>query len=520
MTANSPGAAVASSRLRLLIAACLALFGIFLDNTIVNVALPAIQQSLSTASDQLEWIVNSYVVVFAGLVLLGGKLGDRFGRHRLFSLGLLLFAAASAFGALASTDTALIAARTVQGVGAALLAPLSLSLLATAFPRDKLPAALGLWAGVSGLGLAIGPLVGGLLVEHAGWHAVFWINVPIALGAAALTAPELGASRGDRRSRIDAIGAPLVTVGLIAMVAGLVRGVHHAWTSGPSVVLLSIGATLLAAFVVQQRHSAAPLLPLSALRDRRFRAAIAVLVMASFALLGTIWFLTLYLQNVAGYSAVAAGVRTLPLTMTTLFVAPIAGKVSATRGPRPVLILGLFLALGSLVALTQFHPDTQYGYLAGALAALGVGLAMVLPTCVSIVVDRVDPEEIGVISGAATMARQMGGALGLAVLATLGSRVATASFHQSIAAPNAFDDLVTGGRVRSLGHLAGEQMQAAATNAFLHGFTTVMWAAAGAVALALGAALSLPNRSPRATDGTADQVSHPAASTQPAASSG
>jgi predicted MFS family arabinose efflux permease len=286
------------------------------------------------------------------------------------------------------------------------------------------------------------------------------------------------------------------------------------------VVLLSIGATLLAAFVVQQRHSAAPLLPLSALRNRRFRAAIAVLALASFALLGTIWFLTLYLQNVAGYSAVAAGVRTLPLTMTTLFVAPIAGKVSSTRGPRPVLILGLFLTLGSLVALTQFHPDSEYGYLAGALAALGVGLAMVLPTCVSIVVDRVDPDEIGVISGAATMARQIGGALGLAVLATLGSRVATASFQQSIAAPNAFDDLVTGGRVRLLGHLAGEQMQAAATNAFLHGFTTVMWAAAGAVALAFGAALSLPSRSPRAADGTADQVSDPATSTQPAASSG
>ncbi|MDQ1482401.1 MAG: hypothetical protein QOF35_477 [Actinomycetota bacterium] len=519
MNAHSGGAAAESARLRLLIAACLALFGIFLDNTIVNVALPAIQADLSSASDQLEWIVNSYVVVFAGLVLLGGKLGDRFGRHRLFSLGLLLFAAASSFGALASTDAALISARALQGVGAALLAPLSLSLLATAFPRDKLPAALGLWAGVSGLGLAVGPLVGGLLVEHAGWHAVFWINVPIALGAAALVAPELAGSRGDRRSRIDALGAVLVTVGLVAMVAGLVRGVHHAWTTGPTVALLSIAAALLAACVVQQRHSTAPLLPLSALRDGRFRAAIAVLVLASFALLGTIWFLTLYLQNVAGYSAVAAGVRTLPLTMTTLFVAPIAGKISATRGPRPVLILGLFLTLLALSALTQFHRNSPYGYLAGALATLGVGLAMVLPTCVSIVVDRVDPDEIGVISGAATMARQIGGALGLAVLATFGSRVATASFHQSIAVPNTYDDLVTGGRVRLLGHLAGDQVQAAATNAFLHGFTTVMWAAAGAVALALVAALALPSREPQPADGTADQAGQPA-STQPAASPG
>src|SRR3954468_8446331 len=401
-------------RVLTLTAACLALFVIFLDNTIVNVALPSIQRDLSATPDALESVVSAYVVAFAGLVLLGGTLGDRFGRRRLFIAGLLLFTAASAVGALASTAAVLTAARAGQGVGAALLAPLSLSLLAQAFPRDKLPAAIGVWAGVSGLGLAIGPLVGGLLVEHAGWHAVFWVNVPIA-AAAAIAAAGATASRNTARAAIDVPGAALATTGLVATVAGLTRAVRHPWTDPTVLALLVIGALLLVGFAARQRTASAPLIPTETLHDRRFRAAATVVALASFTLLGSIWFLTLYLQNVAGYGAVAAGVRTLPLTVTTLIVAPIAGKIATRRGPVPVLAVGLVVTGAAFAALAQVDTGTGYGYLAAALLTLGAGLALVLPTAVAVMLDGVAPDQAGVAGGLATMARQAGGALGLAV---------------------------------------------------------------------------------------------------------
>src|SRR3954470_3178321 len=471
-----------------LTAACLALFVIFLDNTIVNVALPSIERDLSATPDALEWVVSGYVVAFAGLVLLGGTLGDRYGRRRLFIAGLLLFAAASAVGALASTAALLTAARAGQGVGAALLAPLSLSLLAQAFPRDKLPAAIGVWAGVSGLGLAIGPLVGGLLVEHTGWHAVFWVNVPIA-AAAAIAAAGATESRNTARAAIDVPGAALATAGLVGTVAGLTRAVRHPWTDPTVLALLVVGALLLVGFAARQRTASAPLIPTQTLHDRRFGAAAAVVALASFTLLGSIWFLTLYLQNIAGYSAVAAGVRTLPLTVTTLIVAPIAGKIATRRGPVPVLVVGLVVTGAAFAALARVNTGTGYGYLVAAPLALGAGLALVLPTAVAVMLAGVAPDRVGVAAGLATMSRQAGGALGLAVLATVGGRLAVTNFHQLLSAPPELDDLVSGGRVQLIGQLAGQSARDAATAGFLHGFSTVMEAASAVTLLALAAAL-------------------------------
>jgi EmrB/QacA subfamily drug resistance transporter len=467
-----------------LAAACLALFAIFLDNTIVNVAVPAIQHDLRAAPDQLDWTVNAYVVVFAGLVLLGGKLGDRFGRRKMFAVGLLLFAAGSAAGGLSTSSAMLIGSRAVQGGGAALMAPLSLSLLAQVFRRDELPLVIGIWTGVSGLGLAIGPLVGGLLVEHSGWHAVFWVNVPIALLAAALTLAGVPESADTSGKGIDVPGAMLVTAGLICAVAGFSRAVSHPWTDSSTLALLTAGAALLAGFTVQQTRAASPLIPVGWLKDRQILVSVTTLILASFALFGTIFLVSLYLQDVRGYSAVQAGTRMLPLTLTTLFIAPTGGKIAARWGPNVVLLAGLALTGGATGSLTLLDVHSGYGWFAGRLAVLGTGLALALPTVVTMLITRVPAERVGVGSGLATMSRQFGGALGLAILASVGSRVAGDDFEHRTGLAS-LRGLAAGGQIGDVRRLAGAPAAAAAARSFLDGFTAAMWLGTATVAIAL-----------------------------------
>jgi EmrB/QacA subfamily drug resistance transporter len=500
MIASDASTAVASRRVRALTlaAACLALFAIFLDNTIVNVAVPAIQRDLGSAPDQLEWFVNAYVVAFAGLVLLGGKLGDRLGRRRMFVAGLLLFAAGSAAGGLSASSAMLIGSRAVQGAGAALLAPLSLSLLAQVFHRRELPMIIGVWTGVSGLGLAIGPLAGGLLVEHSGWHAVFWVNVPIVLLAAVLTLAGVPESADTSDTRIDVPGATLVTAGLILAVAGFARAVRHPWTDSWTLALLIAGVALLAGFILQQLRSASPLIPVGWLRDRQILVSVSTLVLASFALFGTIFLVSLYLQDIRGYSAVQAGVRMLPLTLTTLFVAPTAGKIAARWGTCGVLLAGLTLTGVATSSLTQLGVHSSYGWFGVRLAVLGTGLALALPIVVTILIRRVPADRVGVGSGLVTMSRQFGGALGLAVLASIGSRVAGDTFEHRTALAS-LRSLVAGGQISDVRRLAGAPAAAAATQSFLDGFTAAMWLATAAVAIGLLVAAALARAGGRPT---------------------
>ena len=323
-----------------LFAMCFALFMIMLDNTIVNVALPSIQRDLKTSPANLQWTIDAYILTFAALILLGGKLGDRFGRKRMFIVGLGIFTVASLLCALATSDAQLIAARAFQGVGGALLNPLSLSIIASTFPRKQLPTAIGIWAGVSGLGLAVGPVAGGFLVEQASWSAVFWINVPIGVVAVLVTLWAVRESKDPTTRHLDLTGTTLVTAGLAALVWALIKSGSHGWGSAYTLGFLGSAIALLALFIVWERHVDDPMLPLSFFGHRAFSVATASVALVGFGMFGVIFFISIYFQNVQEYSPLQAGVRSLPMTMMLMALAPFAGKINARIGPRLQLTAG------------------------------------------------------------------------------------------------------------------------------------------------------------------------------------
>jgi EmrB/QacA subfamily drug resistance transporter len=476
-----------------LFAMCFALFMIMLDNTVVNVALPTIQRSLHiTNPENLEWTVNGYVLTFAALILLGGKLGDRFGRKRIFLVGLAIFTLASAACAVATTDTQLIAFRSLQGVGGALLNPLSLSILVSAFPRKQLPTAIGVWAGISGLGLAIGPLLGGFLVENVSWSAVFWINVPIGVIAAGVTWWAVVESSDTTTKTLDVIGTVLVTAALFSLTWGLIKTGSHSWTSPYTLFFLGAAALLFAAFIWREARTREPMLPLSFFRSRVFSASSAVVLMVGFAMFGIFYFVTLYFQNVLGYSALQAGVRSLPLTMMVIFVAPIAGRMSGRVPPRYQMTVGMLLMTAGLLLLSRLQVDSSYNMIWPAYILAGVGIAMTMPAVSAAGMGAVDQTKAGVASGVINASRQVGGAMGVAVLgAVVSTRV-----DSVWTGPQALVPLVTGGQgtkiyqaAISQGHspayaLAAENQ---ALTAFVHGVQGAMLV--GAV-LAFSAAMT------------------------------
>jgi len=463
-----------------LAAMCFALFMIMLDNTVVNVALPSIQRSLKTTPENLEWTINAYFLSFAALILLGGKLGDRFGRKKIFLVGLAIFTLSSAACALSTSDAGLISARVVQGVGAALMNPLSLSIIVDAFPRHQVPTAIGIWAGISGLGLAIGPLLGGFLVENVGWSAVFWINVPIGVVAAVVTLWAVHESRDPKARGFDIVGTVLVTGGLFSLVWALIRTNSHSWGSPETIVPLVAAAVLLVAFVVWEDRQADPMIPLSFFRRRSFDVAVVSIALVGFSMFGIIYFLTLYLQNVRGYSAIESGVRTLPMTLMVILIAPIAGKLSARIGPRPLMVGGMLIMSAGLASLTRLSLDASYWtVIFPSFICVGAGVAMSMPTTTGVAMSSVDQARAGIASGVVNSARQVGGALGVAVLGSVAATVASA--HWADNAPAAlqgtagrFDPLVIGGQAGPIARLAGSDAGLAASQAFVDGVTTAM----------------------------------------------
>jgi EmrB/QacA subfamily drug resistance transporter len=408
------------------------LFMVVLDNLVVNVALPSIHRELGASIQSLEWTVNAYVLSYAVLLLTGAALGDRFGRKRAFIAGITLFTISSAAAALAPSIGLLIAARAIQGIGAAIVTPLTLTLLADAFPADRRGMAIGVWSGISGVAVAFGPLVGGAVVQAASWHWIFWINVPIGLVLVPLAISRLSESHGPS-GQFDLLGLGLGSAGLFGLVYGLVRSQSLGWTSAEVLVSLIAGAALVVAFVAQERRAPAPMLPLGFFAQRAFAVTNVVSLAMYFGMFGSIFFLSQFLQNVLGNTPLQAGVKLLVWTGAVMVVSPLAGFFSERRGSRLFMATGLGLqaiALGWLATLAAVNQSFVSMVIPFVLA--GSGMALVFAPAANAVLSSVRTDQAGQASGATNAIRELGGVLGIAVLASVFSS------HGSYASPQAF----------------------------------------------------------------------------------
>lgn len=413
---SRPGGARAAGTALALVAASLPMFMSTLDNLVMTTALPAIRADLSASLEQLQWMVNAYTLAFASLMIAAASLGDRIGRRRAFVLGIGLFGAGSVASALAGSAGMLIAARAVQGAGAAAILPLSLTLLAGAVPAARRAMAIGIWGAVSGLGVALGPVIGGAVVDGISWQAIFWLNVPVTFVAIPLVLRALPESFG-RRHRLDLAGVLLAGLGVLAIVWGVVRGNDDGWTSAPVLGRLLVGVALLAAFLWRERRAAHPLVPPRLFAVRSFSVANAAGFAFSVGAFGVVFVLSQYLQIGLGYSPFQAGLRTLPWTAAPMLVAPLAGLLAPRTGVRPLLTAGLVLQaaglawIGLIVAGTTSYPDFVPGLV---LAGVGMGLTFA-PSATAVLADMPEVEH-GTASSVNATVRELGAAVGVAVV--------------------------------------------------------------------------------------------------------
>jgi EmrB/QacA subfamily drug resistance transporter len=395
-----------------------------LDNLVVTTALPSIRRDLGGALDDLEWTVSAYTLTFAVLLMFGAALGDRFGRRRLFLTGLTVFTGASAAAALAPGIDSLIAARAVQGVGAAIMMPLTLTLLTAAVPVAKRGMAYGIWGAVNGLAVASGPLIGGSLTEHVSWHWIFWLNVPLGLAVLPLAVLPLArlrlAESYGTGAPLDIPGTLLVSGGLFGIVYGLVRGPADGWTSSLVLTGLFEGTALLAGFLYHGIRAKNPMLPMRLFRSRAFSGINAASLMMFLGMFGSIFLLSQYMQGVLGYSPTQAGLRMLPWTGMPMLVAPVAGILFDRFGGRPVVATGLFLQAAGLGYLASVAtPDVSYATQLPGLIISGIGMALFFAPASNLVMSSVRPQEQGIASGANNALREVGGALGIAVMSSV-----------------------------------------------------------------------------------------------------
>jgi len=412
-----------------LAAVAFGLFMIMLDNTVVNVALPSIQRDLGVGLSELEWIVTGYALTFAALMLTGGKLADLLGRRLIFVVGLGVFTLASLACGLADSGEMLIAARIVQGMGAALMNPATLSIIAATFPPSERGMAIGIWAGVSALALAIGPLVGGLITQHISWHWIFFVNVPVGIIGIAVSLLVIRESRDESEvQRLDLPGLVTSGVGLFALTYALIEANAYGWTSGRILGAFAVATISLLAFVLIELRGRVPMLDLSLFRSGTFAGANLVVLLVALAMFGVFFFVSLYMQNVLGYSAVQAGAAFLPMTVLIILLAPIAGRMSDRVGSRWLMTAGMTLVGAQLLLFSRLGVDSTFWSLLPGLLVGGIGMSLTMTPSAAAAVRSVPVDKSGVGSAVLNAFRQVGGSIGIAFMgAIMASQIGDAS---------------------------------------------------------------------------------------------
>ena len=395
------------------------LFMIMLDNTVVNVALPSIQRDLGADLSELEWIVTGYALTFASLMLVGGKVADAYGRRLVFIVGIVVFTFASLMCGLASSSEMLIGSRILQGAGAALMNPATLSIIAATFPPRERGTAIGIWAGTSALALAIGPLVGGLITEHIDWSWIFFVNVPVGVLAIAASLFFIDESRDETHERLDLPGLITSALGLFALTYGLIEANTYGWTSARIVGAFVLAVVSFVAFIALEKRQRAPMLPLELFRNRTYTGANLVMLLVALAMFGVFFFVSLYMQNILGYSAVQTGAAFLPLTVLIVLVAPIAGKASDRFGSRGLITAGMTLLAVQLLLFSQLGPDASFWNLLPAFLIGGVGMALTMTPSAAAATRSVPVDKAGVGSAVLNSARQVGGTMGVAIMGAI-----------------------------------------------------------------------------------------------------
>jgi EmrB/QacA subfamily drug resistance transporter len=498
----SPETTPYSRRWQALIVLSVSLLVISVGNTILNVALPTVQSELDASSSELQWIVDGYLLVYAGLLLAAGTLGDRFGRRRALVTGLVVFAIGSVLAALSDSSSALIASRALMGVGAAGIMPTTLSILTNIFPDGERAKAIAVWSAVAGLGVAIGPIAGGWLIEHLDWRWIFLFNLPAVaacIAGAAVLVPE---SRDPGKPKLDVVGALLSIAGLSAFVWGLIEAPERGWTSLTILAAFAGGAAILAAFAAWERRVAEPMLDLGVFRNARFSAASASITFVYFALMGVMYFMTTYLQSVLGHSALEAGVLFLPIAFGLVVSAKSAVELTKRLGTKVVVAGGLSIVAGALVLVTTFETGTPDGTLCVVLGMLGLGMGLAIAPATESIMGSLPREKAGIGSAMNDVVREVGGTLGIAVLGSALASGYASSMDGAVAglpadASAAASDSVGAAQQvgAQLGGSTGAELIATANQAFVEAMsTTAGVAAAIAVAGALIAAVFLPSR--------------------------
>jgi EmrB/QacA subfamily drug resistance transporter len=476
---------------------------ISLDNTILNVALPTIERELDAGSGQLQWIVDSYTLVFAGLLLTMGALGDRFSRRGALISGLVIFGGASLASAFAESANMLIITRALMGIGGALIMPTTLSILTNVFPAEERPKAIGIWAAVAGIGVGIGPATGGWLLEQFGWTAVFLINVPIVIAALAAAPKLVPDSRDPEQSRLDPMGAVLSTAGLGILTAAIIEAPARGWTDGLILGGFAAAAVVLAGFVIWELRTASPMLDVRLFRIRRFTGASGSIALVFFALFGAIYFLTQYLQGVMDYTPFQAGIRMLPVAGGLILGGPLSAKLAGRFGTRIVVAVGLGVVAAALLLLSTAGTDSGYSLVAASLALLGFGMGATMAPATESIMSSVPLGHAGVGSAMNDTVRMVGGTLGVAILGSLLSSGYGADMEPAVkslpepAAHAASDSLGQASVVADqVGGGAGRVLSDAAETAFTTAMSsTLTVAAATALAGALLALVVLPGQS-------------------------